>query len=186
MFLHQTTTSQTPIPIHPWCFLYCFYIKPQLAMAVLTCIRGVSYIVSTSNHNFNQFCAEIDPGVSYIVSTSNHNSTRARAGWRHGVSYIVSTSNHNMQLRIVVPHTVFLILFLHQTTTCRRRETGHSGCFLYCFYIKPQHFLNFIRPVVRCFLYCFYIKPQLKTSIVGIVKRCFLYCFYIKPQPSLL
>ena len=60
------------------------------------------------------------------------------------VSYLASTSNHNYQRRTALTLMLFLILHLHQTTTCNRDEIGNRGCFLSCIYIKPQPFETFI------------------------------------------
>ena len=55
--------------------------------------------------------------VSYSVSTSNHNYLPTQAQADLVVSYSVSTSNHNSQLRDCSRNKLYLILFLHQTTT---------------------------------------------------------------------
>ena len=58
------------------CFLFQFYIKPQLGH------RGG---IRT-------------PVVSYFNSTSNHNAARAGNALAHVVSYFNSTSNHNPRI----------------------------------------------------------------------------------------
>ena len=121
------------------CILFCFYIKPQPVFIPNVCSTVVSYFVSTSNHNYggSQYITLLV--VSYFVSTSNHNLTNDINNLKAVVSYFVSTSNHNLCLvlaksSIVVSYFVstsnhnlieqekltmelYLILFLHQTTT---------------------------------------------------------------------
>ncbi len=142
------------------CSLLCFYIKPQL----LTCMNSsksvVPYHVSTSNHNYPATLTTVCLVVPYHVSTSNHNQRYRSTMWRIVVPYHVSTSNHNFDtvnnswFAVVpyhvstsnhnyvhifsLPYTLFLIMFLHQTTTACRGAQDIKGCSLSCFYIKPQ------------------------------------------------
>ena len=77
---------------------------------------------------------------------------------------------------------LFLILFLHQTTTYRVANSCANCCFLFCFYIKPQRCAILVHNLKSCFLFCFYIKPQQLIRALYILLSCFLFCFYIKPQ----
>ena len=77
------------------CILSCFYIKPQPLVVVKLVIFVVSYLVSTSNHNY-----ELEWHCRFYV-----------------VSYLVSTSNHNFNADTMRMQVLYLILFLHQTTT---------------------------------------------------------------------
>ena len=54
------------------------------------------------------------------------------------VPYSISTSNHNARLRTSASNRLFLIRFLHQTTTCLVRYLLCTCCSLFDFYIKPQ------------------------------------------------
>ena len=89
----------------------------------------VSYFVSTSNHNMFCFLILTLPVVSYFVSTSNHNSLAFCWNILFVVSYFVSTSNHNNDLNGCAQRALYLILFLHQTTTTLRWEC--AWCWLY-------------------------------------------------------
>ena len=60
--------------------------------------------------------------------------------------------NHRNQL--------YLIPFLHQTTTYERCGKNSGGCILFHFYIKPQPARNQLYGGSRCILFHFYIKPQ--------------------------
>ena len=93
--LHQTTTEQADVHISPRCFLFQFYIKPQLNGSRNITVTVVSYFNSTSNHNVGLRLLMRHSVVSYFNSTSNHNSFRPREHRKHVVSYFNSTSNHN-------------------------------------------------------------------------------------------
>ena len=93
--LHQTTTEQADVHISPRCFLFQFYIKPQLNGSRNITVTVVSYFNSTSNHNTTGARITIPHVVSYFNSTSNHNTPARRTGSRQVVSYFNSTSNHN-------------------------------------------------------------------------------------------
>ena len=77
------------------CISFRFYIKPQLDWRRIACISVVSHSVSTSNHNH----WERDLMRLLVVSHS------------------VSTSNHNLILLMLSILLLYLIPFLHQTTT---------------------------------------------------------------------
>ena len=123
-------------------------------------IEVVSYSISTSNHNPEAVNLFTEPVVSYSISTSNHNplpwpilaiavvsysistSNHNRRGYlqRHFrvVSYSISTSNHNTFIVVLTWLTLYLIPFLHQTTTMITCSFDVTCCILFHFYIKPQ------------------------------------------------
>ena len=137
--LHQTTTILGWAVDSSRCISFRFYIKPQLSIARITptirCIsfrfyikpqpaptasataNVVSHSVSTSNHNHQPHSRRGRAVVSHSVSTSNHNRRPCRRCWLYVVSHSVSTSNHNLLLTILVCLKLYLIPFLHQTTT---------------------------------------------------------------------
>ena len=77
---------------------------------------------------------------------------------------------------------LYLIPFLHQTTTLTNCQANSISCILFLFYIKPQ------RPCVKgcdnscCILFLFYIKPQPPENSSASSRSCILFLFYIKPQ----
>ena len=77
----------------------------------------VSYSISTSNHNNSTALTVGGHVVSYSISTSNHNRELKQFSDLKVVSYSISTSNHNMVTFIVWVLVLYLIPFLHQTTT---------------------------------------------------------------------
>ena len=97
--LHQTTTSSVPSRFPASCFLFQFYIKPQLPIYTSVPFHVVSYFNSTSNHNLNT-------PVKHKLSV---------------VSYFNSTSNHNLHTKKYQKILLFLISILHQTTTSDMR-----------------------------------------------------------------
>ena len=116
-FLHQTTTiAIAPASVHG-CILLNFYIKPQRPPRNRQKNDVVSYWISTSNHNWKSSMVSSLLVVSYWISTSNHNNTTWPATTASVVSYWISTSNHNKVSRIRPFDWLYLIEFLHQTTT---------------------------------------------------------------------
>ena len=121
------------------CILLNFYIKPQLNKLELVANSVVSYWISTSNHNgidedhFRSYVVSYwistsnhnqnerviwqNTVVSYWISTSNHNSVFHSFWALQVVSYWISTSNHNEYKVDISVQSLYLIEFLHQTTT---------------------------------------------------------------------
>ena len=58
--------------------------------------------------------------------------------WTCVVSYSISTSNHNTRSNDMWSVGLYLIPFLHQTTTNESMNVVISSCILFHFYIKPQ------------------------------------------------
>ena len=116
-FLHQTTTSSFVTLLLLYCFLFLFYIKPQLlrlsAHGCPDCFLFLFYIkpqpwlyLLLYIYNCFLFLFYIKPQL-----------LRYRSKRRRIVSYSFSTSNHNMTARSSRKKLLFLIPFLHQTTT---------------------------------------------------------------------
>ena len=149
---------------------------------LLVFVRVVSYSISTSNHNGVASQLKGEEVVSYSISTSNHNSIKSLITLRAVVSYSISTSNHNAVAAVVTICVLYLIPFLHQTTTVCVGAMAVFCCILFHFYIKPQLAEEEYATAVGCILFHFYIKPQLSCSIFLFVLCCILFHFYIKPQ----
>ena len=121
------------------CISSCSYIKPQRSNAFRRDIKVVYHLVPTSNHNRQCPPPPRRPVVYHLVPTSNHNRRQGRCEQLCVVYHLVPTSNHNCWGRLtmrrrVVYHLVptsnhnsarqqrrlgglYIILFLHQTTT---------------------------------------------------------------------
>ena len=80
------------------------------------------------------------------------------------VSYSISTSNHNLRKYISKVSELYLIPFLHQTTTPQLMLMLGICCILFHFYIKPQHGVGIPQRCPSCILFHFYIKPQLTSA----------------------
>ena len=116
-FLHQTTTDEIKHAVRACCILFHFYIKPQRFASSICPFLVVSYSISTSNHNSALEMDIPDVVVSYSISTSNHNTSVSLKSSLGVVSYSISTSNHNLIKLIISEPMLYLIPFLHQTTT---------------------------------------------------------------------
>ena len=143
------------------CILFHFYIKPQLEICCLTsaacCILFHFYI---------------KPQPFHIVAVG-----------RSVVSYSISTSNHNVFFSIPLNFSLYLIPFLHQTTT--PFYTSDCVCVLYLipFLHQTTTSMNTKSYRLSCILFHFYIKPQHNKDVYNRDKGCILFHFYIKPQP---
>ena len=79
------------------------------------------------------------------------------------VSYSISTSNHNSSSCCHFIIMLYLIPFLHQTTTQQLMYEFPNCCILFHFYIKPQPKVYGTFVERSCILFHFYIKPQHAT-----------------------
>ena len=186
------------------CISYHFYIKPQPDEVIYGSITVVYLIISTSNHNLKFHQERARKVVYLIISTSNHNSNSLRSNDVGVVYLIISTSNHNVCFICFVFFKLYILSFLHQTTTsvsssvfvfccisyhfyikpqlCDIHFVKSNCCISYHFYIKPQRYICFHLLKLRCISYHFYIKPQRCLPLLLSSFRCISYHFYIKPQ----
>ena len=79
----------------PCCYISCFYIKPQRTYVANNANKVATFLVSTSNRNFD---AELFSNCS--VAT-----------------FLVSTSNRNYKIVQASKLLLLHFLFLHQTAT---------------------------------------------------------------------
>ena len=95
LFLHQTTTNFPDSLFFQSCISYYSYIKPQLHVLRL-----------------------VNEGVVYrTIPTSNHNNGSSLLYHRSVVYRTIPTSNHNEPLTNWTSIRLYIVLFLHQTTT---------------------------------------------------------------------
>ena len=111
LFLHQTTTRSSRWTLRRCCLSSCSYIKPQPTappkLSVAGCLSSCSYIKP-----------QLDDRSLYISSVVYH---------------LVPTSNHNFAQSIILVITLFIILFLHQTTTFAGDAMSPSLLFIILF-----------------------------------------------------
>ena len=162
LFLHQTTTSLVTRSNPRSCISYYSYIKPQPQLDVahcgIGCISYYSYIkpqllhkfstvifvvyrtIPTSNHNFLVCITMLLYVVYRTIPTSNHNVGELFPV--EGELYIVLFLHQTTTLPLSANHrtALYIVLFLHQTTTRFLLEMWKYGCISYYSYIKPQHY----------------------------------------------
>ena len=86
----------------------------------------VYHLVPTSNHNHSFLYIERNIVVYHLVPTSNHNCVSFHADSTLVVYHLVPTSNHNFKQDSLLNRLLFIILFLHQTTTYSCKSTGNQ------------------------------------------------------------
>ena len=126
LFLHQTTTWCRPLISRSCCLSSCSYIKPQhlalLMASVIRCLSSCSYIKPQRLDNSCYRCCV----VYHLVPTSNHNLA---ARWPLSNVLFIILFLHQTTTGQTFPHfsgELFIILFLHQTTTYSRKSTGNQ------------------------------------------------------------
>ena len=138
LFLHQTTTEQNEWNLAQCCLSSCSYIKPQLISGVnevfLRCLSSCSYI---KPQLYSVFC------ILCIV-----------------VYHLVPTSNHNLQNPAQNVERLFIILFLHQTTTKAMVLIHELLLFIILFLHQTTTISLFFFCILCCLSSCSYIKPQ--------------------------
>ena len=98
------------------------------------------------------------------------------------VYHLVPTSNHNDGKEISVNDLLFIILFLHQTTTHCTTKPHTAKLFIILFLHQTTTFTLILMTFLCCLSSCSYIKPQLLASIWDNLSGCLSSCSYIKPQ----
>ena len=137
-FLHQTTTKGINLAIIISCISSVSYIKPQLAAYRRVAKFVVYRPFPTSNHNLNDTIHNSDAVVYRPFPTSNHNL------WINWIKrYLVvyrpfPTSNHNLPLPFNSLKMLYIVRFLHQTTTLPANGMIILRCISSVSYIKPQ------------------------------------------------
>ena len=143
LFLHQTTTVSNISIVYFCCISYYSYIKPQLwiiwPFEWLCCISYYSYIkpqLAICLHGFSLV-------VYRTIPTSNHNFRLMGIRDDVVVYRTIPTSNHNRTLSAPVFPELYIVLFLHQTTTIQTMNLIKHSCISYYSYIKPQRAMVF-------------------------------------------
>ena len=133
MFLHQTTTVSRAAISLMCCILSCSYIKPQLVYAAHSYHIVVYYHVPTSNHNLRRFFNKPRWVVYYHVPTSNHNCFYL--GIISKLLYIIMFLHQTTTccLFVLPDCTLYIIMFLHQTTTLTLLTLNHAVLYIIMF-----------------------------------------------------
>ena len=133
------------------CISYYSYIKPQLPNIMMYQRVVVYRTIPTSNHNFTQIVWWANNVVYRTIPTSNHNSLGMLLPCY--VLYIVLFLHQTTTLAPLdkVERKLYIVLFLHQTTTPDSDAKAWLSCISYYSYIKPQ--LMVYRPFLSCVVY---------------------------------
>ena len=161
LFLHQTTTSVLRYDDKAGCISSFSYIKPQLIVVCYLMIHVVYHPFPTSNHNTDDPNVSPSKVVYHPFPTSNHNSVPRQIDLPKVVYHPFPTSNHNLTASLRRSFLLYIILFLHQTTT-------HTGC------------ITLVRVL---YIILFLHQTTTLRHRVEIRKRCISSFSYIKPQP---
>ena len=120
------------------CSLFYFYIKPQLnervSLDVFSC--SLFYFYIKPQHDSGKYPQALRCSLFYFYIKPQR--ARISVALLPVVPYSISTSNHNNRSTDNFQVQLFLILFLHQTTTTHEGIEALEGCSLFYFYIKPQ------------------------------------------------
>ena len=149
------------------CLSSCSYIKPQRSSRAYSsgcsCLSSCSYIKPqpSTKAAFTSFrCLS---SCSYIKP-----QPASPTGVRPDVVYhLVPTSNHNSASRENPQCLLFIILFLHQTTTRRKLYKFPTMLFIILFLHQTTTIVLFQCRLWSCLSSCSYIKPQLPTFLGG-------------------
>ena len=136
----------------------------------------------TSNHNHCTYLIGAWTVVYRPFPTSNHNYGGLDI-YAHGVVYRpFPTSNHNHRPLFQNLCLLYIVRFLHQTTTKGFPASAVDGCISSVSYIKPQHVLDVTLRNHRCISSVSYIKPQPYFFCLQASISCISSVSYIKPQ----
>ena len=151
------------------CISYYSYIKPQPKITCChnskSCISYYSYI----KPQLDRSACQCLPVVYRTIPTSNHNLEEW--GYKRDVLYIVLFLHQTttVKLSASLTATLYIVLFLHQTTTFSFKGQDQRRCISYYSYIKPQPCKVEKQKHYCCISYYSYIKPQhLMTSLLRV------------------
>ena len=161
LFLHQTTTTGRCIRIIPSCISYYSYIKPQHAGGwqswLLGCISYYSYIKPqpTEVSNILQLV------VYRTIPTSNHNKNDNCSSVTQLYIVLFLHQTTTPCLLCYDGNELYIVLFLHQTTTeCLAYKQG-SVLYIVLFLHQTTTVTRWDILKRCCISYYSYIKPQL-------------------------
>ena len=138
LFLHQTTTATRQDILKQCCISYYSYIKPQLV--------GTLYVISCCCISY----------YSYIKPQQ-----KSKRFSKHRVVYrTIPTSNHNLSVPYNWNHELYIVLFLHQTTTWYALAYLLHGLYIVLFLHQTTTLVSFSSLWLGCISYYSYIKPQ--------------------------
>ena len=181
-FLHQTTTDLRHKDRRKGCISSVSYIKPQQSVKCnahrCSCISSVSYIKPQLQiFSLKSLCVVYRP-----FPTSNHNRLRRAVSgrWLYIVRFLHQTTTCFSSLDDA--GRLYIVRFLHQTTTNSSSVPTETGCISSVSYIKPQRQRRLFNRPESCISSVSYIKPQLRLNCSMNATCCISSVSYIKPQ----
>ena len=120
--------------------------------------------------------------VYHLVPTSNHNATLSFGGATIVVYHLVPTSNHNSIVSPLPTTALFIILFLHQTTTVGLYLSIKSWLFIILFLHQTTTIEARKQQILQLFIILFLHQTTTAALVTTIRLCCLSSCSYIKPQ----
>ena len=99
------------------------------------------------------------------------------------VSYSISTSNHNLRSSSCTNSQLYLIPFLHQTTTLISECWKFGELYLIPFLHQTTTGISSVFACAGLYLIPFLHQTTTTLNFITMLSRCILFHFYIKPQP---
>ena len=116
--------------------------------------------IPTSNHNVNSKCIVPFLVVYCTIPTSNHNWDYEHWKLIKVVYRTIPTSNHNSVTNFLLRLTLYIVLFLHQTTTLCCPTKLWLELYIVLFLHQTTTRLRTASTAWCCISYYSYIKPQ--------------------------
>ena len=185
LFLHQTATSELSFSFSFSCISFYSYIKPQLTGCAMRLQMVVYRSIPTSNRN-TTYLHLFDFVVVYrSIPTSNRNSTGEDVKTRFVVYRSIPTSNRNLVSFTSSRPPLYIVLFLHQTATCRKPCFCQVWLYIVLFLHQTATRCRNSPRCLCCISFYSYIKPQRNGRACMQVVGCISFYSYIKPQQHL-
>ena len=165
------------------CLSSCSYIKPQLNKIPYKNDKVVYHLVPTSNHNFITDLPTPLRVVYHLVPTSNHNGLPL-SYWVNPL-FIILFLHQTTTFRAFnfFKGELFIILFLHQTTTAKDGGLVCGTLFIILFLHQTTTCPPHRRPRHVLFIILFLHQTTTQGHRLRADGRCLSSCSYIKPQP---
>ena len=165
LFLHQTTTGRDIYWCMSGCISYYSYIKPQLNGLWYFLYAVVYRTIPTSNHNCRLKRYTEGSVVYRTIPTSNHNSMEMSPLRLLVVYRTIPTSNPNLTSWGEWTSTLYIVLFLHQTTTVAITAWFEGWLYIVLFLHQTTTVKLSASLTASCISYYSYIKPQLPLPL---------------------
>ena len=163
---------------------YLGYIKPQLYFAQ-GCLFARSILWYSYIKPQQLFATSVElPVVSYGIPTSNHNAIRVIISWCTLYLMVFLHQTTTEKTKGEQRRGLYLMVFLHQTTTRPLLHPSKNQLYLMVFLHQTTTCSWDKLTFDGCILWYSYIKPQLWCRQCVSWCCCILWYSYIKPQPN--